>query len=303
MAERDGVPARAVADALERAGLLAGTRGELPQELTGIADDSRRVARGGLFVAVRGAHDDGHRYLGAAAAAGAAAARGEAAQATARPARVVRDGRRAAAVAAAAYYGEPAAALTLVGVTGTNGKTTTVAMLRHLLEAAGAPAASIGTLGVRVGSAGDPLPGGGGLTTPGPVELQRVLRALVGAGVRAVAMEVSSHALEQRRVEGVRFAAAVFTNLTRDHLDYHGTMEAYFAAKARLVDALAPGGALVVNADDRAGDALPPAARTVRCCMPSSWLHHAAVSASSPVRAAALTANAPKLPGASTGGV
>jgi UDP-N-acetylmuramoyl-L-alanyl-D-glutamate--2,6-diaminopimelate ligase len=108
------------------------------------------------------------------------------------------------------------------------------------------------------------LPGGGGLTTPGPVELQRVLRALVDAGVRTVAMEVSSHSLDQRRVDGLRFEGAVFTNLTRDHLDYHETMEAYFAAKAKLVDYLAPGGAAVVNADDAAWGALPPAPRTLR---------------------------------------
>src|SRR5690606_5124342 len=124
-------------------------------------------------------------------------------------------------------YDEPARRLTLVGVTGTNGKTTTVGILRHLLDAEGGVAASIGTLGVLVGSEGEALPGGGGLTTPGPVELQRVLRALVDRGVKYVAMEVSSHSIHQRRVAGLQFAAAVFTNLTRDHLDYHGTMEAY----------------------------------------------------------------------------
>ncbi|GJG87680.1 UDP-N-acetylmuramoyl-L-alanyl-D-glutamate--2,6-diaminopimelate ligase [Gemmatimonadetes bacterium T265] len=263
---RAGAPVRTgrIADALERAGLLVGARGAVPEAVTGLTDDSRRVTPGGLFVAVRGARDDGHQYLDAAAGAGAVVALVERPDATALPSLVVRDGRRAAALAAAAFYGEPASALTLVGVTGTNGKTTTAAMLRHLLDAPGASAASIGTLGVLVGSTGEPFGGGGGLTTPGPVELQRVLRALVDAGVRTVAMEVSSHALEQRRVEGVRFAAAVFTNFTRDHLDYHETMEAYFAAKARLVDALAPGGALVVNADDRAWDALPAAPRVVR---------------------------------------
>lgn len=262
-AER-AVPTAVVVGALERAGLLVTAAGALPGRVEGIADDSRRVRRGGLFVAVRGAHDDGHRYLAAAEAAGAAAALVEDAASTKLPALVVRDGRRAAAVAAAAYYGEPAAALKLVGVTGTNGKTTTVAILRHLLDAPGARGASVGTLGVLVGSRGEALAGGGGLTTPGPVELQRVLRALADAGVRSVAMEVSSHALEQRRVEGVRFAAAVFTNLTRDHLDYHGTMAAYFAAKARLVDALAPDGVALVNADDRAWEALPPAPRVMR---------------------------------------
>ena len=260
------VPVRVgtLVDALERAGLLVSTAGQLPGFVMGVTDDSRHVVPGGLFVAVAGARDDGHRYLAAAAGAGAGLALVTRADATTLPALVVRDGRRAAAVAAAAYFGDPASRLALVGVTGTNGKTTTVAMLRHLLDAPGAPAASIGTLGVLVGSAGTPFGGGTGLTTPGPVELQAVLRALADAGVRAVAMEVSSHALEQRRTEGVAFAAAVFTNFTRDHLDYHGTMEAYFSAKARLVDALATGGAAVVNADDPAWDALPVAPRTVR---------------------------------------
>ena len=114
------------------------------------------------------------------------------------PALIVRESRRAAAIAAAAFHGEPASSLRFVGVTGTNGKTTTVDILRHLLDSPGAAAASIGTLGVLRGGAGEALPGGSGLTTPGPIELQRILRALVDAGVRWVAMEVSSHALHQQ---------------------------------------------------------------------------------------------------------
>jgi UDP-N-acetylmuramoyl-L-alanyl-D-glutamate--2,6-diaminopimelate ligase len=249
-----------VARALEAAGVLSERRGTLPERIAGITDDSRAVTRGGAFVAVRGTQRDGHAFLDAAGQAGAALAILEDPSASALPALVVRDGRRAAAVAAAAFYGEPASFLRLVGVTGTNGKTTTVGMLRHLLDAPLARAASIGTLGVLVGSAGDPLPGGGGLTTPGPVELQRLLRALVDAGVKSVAMEASSHALHQGRVEGLRFAAAVFTNLTRDHLDYHGTFEAYLAAKAMLASAVAPDGWLVCNADDPAWRDLPPVA-------------------------------------------
>jgi UDP-N-acetylmuramoyl-L-alanyl-D-glutamate--2,6-diaminopimelate ligase len=108
---------------------------------------------------------------------------------------------------------------------------------------------------------GAPLEGGTGLTTPGPIELQRVLRALADRGVRTLAMEVSSHSLEQRRIEGMRFETAVFTNLTRDHLDYHGTMDLYFDAKARLISHLSPHGIAVVNADDVAWTALPPAPR------------------------------------------
>jgi UDP-N-acetylmuramoyl-L-alanyl-D-glutamate--2,6-diaminopimelate ligase len=241
-----------ITSALERAGLLVAEHGVMPSVLTGIADDSRAVTRGGLFVAVRGSVRDGHDYLPAAAAQGAAAAIVEDATRTALPAIVVTDARRAAAVAAAAFYDHPSAWMRLVAVTGTNGKTTTVGMLRHLLDAEGARSASIGTLGVLIGSEARPLPGGDGLTTPGPVELQRLLRELADLDVRTVAMEVSSHALAQHRVEGVRFDAAVFTNFTRDHLDYHGTMNAYLAAKESLLGHLTPKGVAVRNADDPA---------------------------------------------------
>ena len=261
--DRPRVEPRAIERALAAAGLLLEVEGTLPEAVQGITDDSRAVRPGTLFVAVRGSAADGHAYLADAAQRGAVAALVERPGSTSLPALVVRDGRRAAAIAAAEVYGHPAAALTLVGVTGTNGKTTTAGMLRHLLDAPARAAASIGTLGVLVGSAGEEMPGGAGLTTPGPVELQRVLRALVERGVRSVAMEVSSHSLDQRRIEGLRFDAAVFTNLTRDHLDYHGTMEAYFAAKARLVEYLEPQGAAIVNADDPAWVALPRAGRTI----------------------------------------
>jgi UDP-N-acetylmuramoyl-L-alanyl-D-glutamate--2,6-diaminopimelate ligase len=252
-----------VARALEGAGLLLETVGELPERAGDITDDSRVVTPGALFVAVRGSERDGHDFLGDAAARGAGAAVVEDRDRSALPRFVVSDGRRAAAVAAAAAFGNPAQELRAVGVTGTNGKTTTVGILRHLLDDPGAPAASIGTLGVLLGGAGTAMPGGGGLTTPGPVELQRVFRRLADAGVRTVAMEVSSHSLDQRRVEGVTFEAAVFTNLTRDHLDYHGTMERYFAAKALLVRHLRPSGTVVVNADDAEWGALPAAGRVI----------------------------------------
>ncbi len=257
------LPVARIRAALEREGLLVEARGLLPDAVPDVADDSRRVTRGGLFIAVRGAAADGHEFLGAAQEAGAALALVEDAGRSTLPALVVRDGRRAAAIAAAAAFDEPARRLTMLGVTGTNGKTTTVGILRHLLDEADARSASIGTLGVLMGSEGIVLPGGGGLTTPGPVELQRVLRALVDAGVRSVAMEVSSHSLDQRRVAGLRFVAGVFTNLTRDHLDYHGTMAAYLAAKAQLIDYLTLDGAAVVNRDDPAWTALPSAPRTI----------------------------------------
>jgi UDP-N-acetylmuramoyl-L-alanyl-D-glutamate--2,6-diaminopimelate ligase len=254
----------AVAAALEAAGALVERRGTLPPDGSDITDDSRRVTPGSLFVAVRGTERDGHDYLDAAAKAGALAAVVEDASRTQLPALIVRDGRRAAGLAAAAAFGRPADAARIVGVTGTNGKTTTVHMLRHLLDDPAARSASVGTLGVLLGSEGEPMPGGDGLTTPGAVELQRALRALVDGGVRTVSMEVSSHALQQRRVDGVSFDVAVFTNLTRDHLDYHGTMDAYLRAKVQLSDYLRPHGVLVVNADDPAWrTVLPPGRRRV----------------------------------------
>ncbi|HKO15427.1 MAG TPA: UDP-N-acetylmuramoyl-L-alanyl-D-glutamate--2,6-diaminopimelate ligase [Gemmatimonadaceae bacterium] len=241
-----------LAAALEAAGLLAERRGELPEAATELTDDSRAVRPGAVFIAVRGTTRDGHEFLPAARAAGAVA---PIVEDPARcppellPSLVVRDGRRAAALAAAVVFGRPADRLQLVGVTGTNGKTTTVHILRHLLDTPKARSASIGTLGALLGSEGRPLEGGGGLTTPGPVELQRLFRAMVDAGIGRVAMEVSSHSLDQLRIEGVAFDVAVYTNLTRDHLDYHGTMDAYFRAKARLLEHLRPHGTVVYNLD------------------------------------------------------
>jgi UDP-N-acetylmuramoyl-L-alanyl-D-glutamate--2,6-diaminopimelate ligase len=241
--------------ALRREGLLVAAA-DAP-EPTGLADDSRAVRPGQWFVAVRGSQADGHRFIPGALERGAAALvveRPEAAGGA--PQVVVTDGRRAALALARAWNGDPAAALTLVGVTGTNGKTTTTALVRHLLNGAQA-AGSIGTLGAFDGR-GDPVPStAGNLTTPGAVDLQATLAAMRERGVTHVAMETSSHSLDQGRLDGLAFAAGVFTNVTRDHLDYHGTMEDYLAAKLRLATLLAPGGTAVVNADDPAWDALP----------------------------------------------
>ncbi|MEK7402048.1 MAG: UDP-N-acetylmuramoyl-L-alanyl-D-glutamate--2,6-diaminopimelate ligase [Gemmatimonadota bacterium] len=255
------IPTERIAMALASANLLVEVRGALPDWVTSVDDDSRRVHRASLFVAVKGSERDGHNYLERARAAGAAAAVVEDASRTALPALVVSDGRLAAPIVAAAAYDWPAKRLRLLGVTGTNGKSTTVHIIRHLLDEPGARAASVGTVGVLVGSGGTPLPDTSGLTTPGPVELQAGLRRLVDAGVRSVAMEVSSHALDQHRVDALTFEAVVFTNLTRDHLDYHGSMTAYRSAKARLVDQLAPEGTLVVNAEDPAWRSLRAAKR------------------------------------------
>jgi len=239
-----------VVSRLEGEGLLVSSPAE-DIDLTGIADDSRRVRPGDLFCAWVGTSADAHRFLPGARAAGAAAALVERpVPEVDLPQVVVSDGRRAAAAAAMVAFRDPAESLLLAGVTGTNGKTTTVWLLRHLL-AGTRPAASLGTLGV-IGADGKPVAGTESLTTPGPVDLARTLRDLVDSGVRAVAMEVSSHALDQGRVSGLRFDAAVFTNLTRDHLDYHRTIDAYLAAKLSLTKLLRPGGVVVYNADDPA---------------------------------------------------
>ena len=237
-------------EALGDAGLLVRANDSLPEAVSSMADDSRNVVPGGCFIAVRGSNFDGHRWLGDAERAGASMAIVEDDRLTTLPVIIVRDGRRAAAIAAAAFFDWPSHALTVVGVTGTNGKTTTVDLLRAVLDDDDERCASIGTLGVLLGKSGTPLPGGTGLTTPGPVELQRVLRTLADSGFPRVAMEVSSHALDQRRVDGIQYSAAVFTNLTRDHLDYHGDMTSYRSAKLRLLALLSPEGVAVLNTDD-----------------------------------------------------
>ncbi|MEJ7759904.1 MAG: UDP-N-acetylmuramoyl-L-alanyl-D-glutamate--2,6-diaminopimelate ligase [Gemmatimonadaceae bacterium] len=249
--------------ALERAGLLAGVRGVLPEWVEGISDDSREVTPDSLFIAIRGSARDGHDYLERARELGASAVMVEDPDRTTLPAIVVREGRKAAAVAAGQAYGNPSRELRIIGVTGTNGKSTTVGILRHLLDQPESRSASIGTLGVLLGTEAEVVPGGAELTTPGPVELQRVLRDLVDRGAKSVAMEVSSHSLDQRRIDGLSFDAAVFTNFTRDHLDYHLTMEAYLQAKASLLEYLKPSGSAVINVDAPAWEALPESRRKI----------------------------------------
>ena len=239
--------------ALRAAGQLATAPAALPA-ITGITADSRRVRPGMLFCAVEGSTADGHRFLEDARGRGAAAALVTRAGPTSLPQLVVRDGRVATALAAAAWFGQPAARLRLVGVTGTNGKSTTVALIRHLLNVAG-DVGALGTLGGFDGR-GAPLPDDAGLTTPGPVELHAAFAELAARGTRTVVMETSSHALHQRRVAGLSFAAAVYTNLTHDHLDYHGDYERYLAAKALLSDLVPPGGIEAVNLDDPAWQGL-----------------------------------------------
>jgi UDP-N-acetylmuramoyl-L-alanyl-D-glutamate--2,6-diaminopimelate ligase len=165
--------------ALAAAGQLVLLEGQVPATVDGVTDDSRAVRSGMAFVAVRGTARDGHDFLSAAQGAGAAVAIVEDARRTALPTLVVRDARVAAGIAAGVVFGWPARQLRAIGVTGTNGKSTTVGLLRHLLDEPEARSASVGTIGVFIGSEGTPLPGGADLTTPGPIELQRLLRALV----------------------------------------------------------------------------------------------------------------------------
>ncbi len=246
---------------LRRADLLVSAPPAGPAP-TGVSADSRTLEPGMVYVAVRGSQADGHRYAPEAVRRGAAALVVEAGQGSGVPEIVVRDGRRAATAIGAAWYGHPARRLTLIGVTGTNGKTTTVGLIRHLLGADGSTG-SIGTLGAFDGGGEAVTSTAGSLTTPGPIDLQATLAALAERGTTRVAMEASSHSLDQGRLDGLTFGAAVFTNLTRDHLDYHQTMDAYLVAKLKLSSLLADDGVEVVNLDDPAWSVLPARTRRV----------------------------------------
>ena len=250
-----------IVSALEHAGVAV--LGVAPEDarldglaVGGVQQDSRAVGPGDLFVAWAGASRDAHDFLGAAAAAGARAAIVERPVPGAGiPQLRVDNARLAAAVAAAFVAGAPWPDLRTAGVTGTNGKTTTTFLLRGLLGRDG-PAAAIGTLGL-VGPDGR-VREDTGLTTPGPIRIAGLLSELSRAGVDSVVVETSSHALDQFRLDGVRFDVMAFTNLTRDHLDYHGTFERYLAAKARLLELGREGATAAVNADDPAWRALRP---------------------------------------------
>ncbi len=215
----------------------------------GIHYDSRAVAAGDLFVALKGERADGHRYLEQARDLGAVAVLVEEPVPAAQelPWAVVPDSRLALAPIAAHFFGEPARELALLGVTGTNGKTSTTFLLEAILQEAGVPTGLIGTVEVRYADERERAVN----TTPESLDLQRTLRAMATRGVRAVAMEVSSHGLALRRVAGCRFRVCALTNVTQDHLDFHESMDAYTEAKASLFrEHLAPGGWAVVNVDD-----------------------------------------------------
>lgn len=216
--------------------------------------DSRAVGPGDCFVALRGSGIDGHQFVGTAAERGAKFIVLERDDAIPDPyclhkgivKIVVADTRKALALMSANFFGNPAQALTMVGVTGTNGKTTTTYLLKSVLESAGQRTGLVGTIEYRIGD--DVIPATH--TTPESLELNELLARMRTNGCQAVSMEVSSHSLHQSRVYGLGYKVAVFTNLTQDHLDYHGSIEEYFAAKKILFDNLSPDATAITNADD-----------------------------------------------------
>src|SRR5207244_4766007 len=229
--------------------------GSLDREVESIAYDSRRVQSNSLFVATRGEKSDGHRFVDQAIEHGASVIVAEreisAPRATCL---VVDDSRSTLADLSAAFYGMPAGKLKMAAVTGTNGKTTTTFLIKHICEKAGVRCGLLGTVQYEIGDRILPAI----RTTPEALDIQELLAQIVNAGGRAAAMEVSSHALAQERTRGIEWDVAVFTNLTQDHLDFHGTMENYFEAKAKLFTGLAgqkqkTKPAAIVNIDDRYG--------------------------------------------------
>ena len=220
---------------------------EAPEvEISALAYASDSVTPGALFFCVPGFTRDGHDFAPDAVERGAAALVTQRRLELGVPELVVDDVRAAMGPAAARFYGDPTAQLDVVGITGTNGKTTTAFLVRHLLEGAGRQAGLLGTVKRVVGGVEEEVE----RTTPEAIDLQATFRRMLDAGDTAVAMEVSSHAVELGRARGIRFACKVFTNLTQDHLDFHETMDAYFAAKRRLFD---EPGVAVVNVDDEHG--------------------------------------------------
>ena len=217
-------------------------------DVTGISTDSRQVKPGDLFIAVPGTTADGTQFARAAVDKGAVAVVSEKpVPGLSVPLFLTPSARKAVALVAGNFYGNPARELSLLGVTGTNGKTTTAWLLESIMTAGGSVCGLFGTIEIRFqGQKRVPTH-----TTPDPIELHRTFREMVDAGVDTVVMEVSSHALAQDRVHGLTFRAAGFTNLSRDHLDFHKDMETYFQAKRKLfTDNLSPGGVAVVNGDD-----------------------------------------------------
>jgi UDP-N-acetylmuramoyl-L-alanyl-D-glutamate--2,6-diaminopimelate ligase len=213
-----------------------------------VTDDSREVRKGSLFIACRGRDTDGHRFISEALSRGAAAVISD--RDFDAPRGVIKilaeDARASLPAIAGNFYGWPSRRLKITAVTGTNGKTTVTYLLESILSAAGEKSGVIGTINYRIGNAVKEASN----TTPGQLKLQSLFAAIVKARARHAIMEVSSHSLDQDRISGIIFDAALFTNLTREHLDYHGTMKRYFEAKAKLFSRLKKGGAAILNNDD-----------------------------------------------------
>lgn len=232
---------------------IAEAGGLADRRVSSIAYDSREIVQGSVFVALKGEKTDGSKFALDAIRRGAMAVVSEAAAPDALPAGslwfTVANARMALAELSASFFGRPSEQLTLVGVTGTNGKTTTTYLLAAIFEAAGIGCGRIGTVNTKIGNEERDA----ARTTPEAPDVQRLLREMVDRGLGACAMEVSSHALALHRVDGLRFAAGVFSNLTRDHLDFHGDMERYFTAKRRLFAMLPEGAPAIVNLDDPRG--------------------------------------------------
>jgi UDP-N-acetylmuramoyl-L-alanyl-D-glutamate--2,6-diaminopimelate ligase len=239
--------------ALHREGLTR-ERHEAASEITGIAYDSRRVTRGNVFVALRGRRADGTEFVEQALDRGAVLVISETAPSRdiAVPWIQVGNARVAMAVLAAALFGHPSSGMQVVGITGTNGKTTTAYLIAAIFDAAGLRCGVLGTVGYRIGEEMRDATH----TTPEAPDVQSLLREMADRGCRACAMEVSSHALSLHRVDAMTFAAGVFTNLTRDHLDFHPDMEAYFQAKRRLFEMLPRDAPSLINVDDPRGVSL-----------------------------------------------
>src|SRR3954463_13143820 len=212
--------------------------------VSGLTFDNRLAGPGTLFFCVPGFTRDGHDFAPDAVARGAAALVVQRPLGLGVPEVQVEDVRAAMAEAAARFHGDPTRTLRVVGITGTNGKTTTAFLVRSILEQAGEPTGLLGTVASIVGGVEEPVE----RTTPEAIDLQATFARMLRDGDSACAMEVSSHALQLHRVDGIHFSARVFTNLTQDHLDFHPTMEDYFAAKRMLFER--PGGASIANADD-----------------------------------------------------
>src|SRR5437588_10263566 len=232
--------------------------GPTDRAVESIAYDSRRVQRDGLFVALRSEKSDGHDFIGAAIEKGATVIVAERAEQHSRATCIVVENTRTAlADLSVRFFNDPARKLKLAGVTGTNGKTTTTFLIKHICEKAGTRCGLLGTVRYEIGERILPA----ARTTPESLDLQELLAQIVNAGCRAAAMEVSSHALAQDRTRGLEWDVAVFTNLTQDHLDFHGTMESYFDSKAKLFTQLGNQQKkrkpiAVVNVNDRYGEQL-----------------------------------------------